>query len=75
MSFSETAAAIYLRIADKLGALRKDEKGVTAIEYGLIAGFISIAIIAGATLAGTSLTTIFNTIGSELQNAAGAASG
>ena len=31
----------------------KDESGATAIEYGLIAGFVSIAIIAGLNSYGT----------------------
>ena len=37
----------------------KDESGATAIEYGLIAGLISVAIITVVTLTGTSLTGTF----------------
>ena len=40
----------------------QDESGATAIEYGLIAALISVGIIAGATLLGGSLTTLFNGI-------------
>lgn len=36
--------------------LRHDATGATAIEYALIAGIISLAIIVGATAIGTSLT-------------------
>jgi pilus assembly protein Flp/PilA len=40
----------------------KDESGVTAIEYGLIATLIGVAIIAGATLLGTELNATFASI-------------
>jgi pilus assembly protein Flp/PilA len=45
----------------KLIAFFKDEDGVTAIEYGLIASLIAVAIIAGVTLVGTTLNTMFTT--------------
>ena len=44
----------------------KNEKGAVAIEYGLLAGLISVAIIAGATLIGTELARIFNYIATTL---------
>jgi pilus assembly protein Flp/PilA len=44
----------------------KDESGVTAIEYGLIAALISVVIIAATTLVGTNLNTIFQTIANKL---------
>ena len=40
----------------------KDESGVTAIEYGLIATLIGVAIISGATLLGNKLNQTFNGI-------------
>ena len=40
----------------------KDESGVTAIEYGLIATLIGVAIITGATLLGNKLNEAFNGI-------------
>ena len=42
------------------------EKGVTAIEYGLIASLIAIVIIGALTLVGTQLTAIFTTISNAL---------
>lgn len=39
-----------------------DEEGVTAIEYGLIAALIAIAIIVGASLVGTNLNALFNKV-------------
>ena len=44
----------------------RDESGATAIEYGLIAGGISIVIIAGVTLAGPALEGIFGQIATAL---------
>ena len=44
----------------------KDEAGVTAIEYGLIASLIAVVIITAVTLVGTNLTTKFNAIASAL---------
>ena len=40
----------------------KDESGATAIEYGLIAGFVSIAIIGALTAIGPELTRIFGDV-------------
>ncbi len=44
----------------------KDESGATAIEYGLIAALISVAIIAGAQTLGTNLGTIFTNLGARM---------
>jgi pilus assembly protein Flp/PilA len=42
------------------------EKGVTAIEYGLIASLVAVAIIVGITLVGTNLNALFNYIGGKV---------
>ena len=47
----------------------RDEKGATAIEYGLIAALISLALVAGANVAGPALNTMFTTIGTDLSSA------
>ena len=48
----------------------KDEEGVTAIEYGLIAALIAVAIIAALTTAGDALQRIFGRVSTELNTAA-----
>jgi pilus assembly protein Flp/PilA len=46
--------------------LLKDESGATAIEYGLIAAGISVAIIAVVQGLGTKLFNAFDTLSSKL---------
>ncbi|MGK8202438.1 Flp family type IVb pilin [Burkholderia cenocepacia] len=41
----------------------KEEDGVTAIEYGLIAGLIAVAIVAAVSTLGDDLSTTFGKIG------------
>jgi pilus assembly protein Flp/PilA len=49
-----------------LPALGFDKRGVTAMEYGLIAAFIAVAIIGAITTVGVNLTSTFQNIGSNL---------
>jgi len=44
----------------------KDESGATAIEYGLIAAGIAVAIIAVVNGLGTKLNTVFGSVSSQL---------
>lgn len=44
----------------------QNEDGVTAIEYGLIAALIAVAIIVGAGLLGTNLNDLFNRIAGRM---------
>ena len=43
-----------------------DEQGATAIEYGLLAGLISVVIIASITLIGSNLKGVFDVIVAKL---------
>lgn len=43
-----------------------DDRGATAIEYGLIAALISVVIIAGVRSTGTKLSTTFGRIAGNL---------
>ncbi len=49
--------------------LLKDESGATAIEYGLIAALISVALITGATALGGSLDNIFTGLSDQMDAA------
>lgn len=50
----------------ELSKLLKDQFGVTAVEYALIAALIAVAAIGSMTLVGTRLSTTFSTIASKL---------
>jgi len=53
----------------RLKELWRDESGVTAIEYALIASLIAVAIIAATTQLGTTIGNKFNTIANNINNA------
>ena len=44
----------------------KDESGATAIEYGLIAALVAVAIVGALTTLGGGLTTMFGKVNSDL---------
>ena len=46
--------------------LVRDERGATAIEYGLIAALIAVAAIGAMTSVGTKLTSTFNNVSTQL---------
>ena len=48
----------------------KDESGATAIEYGLIATLIGVAIIVGAGALGTKLNSVFSSIAGAINGPA-----
>ncbi len=52
-----------IRLLVKLVA---DESGATAIEYGLIAALISVAIVSAITTVGQHLSATFNTVATKL---------
>ncbi len=56
---------LYVSTVGKLQAF-KDESGATAIEYGLIAAGIAVAIIVAVGLLGDELAVLFNSISSEI---------
>ncbi len=49
--------------------LIKDEEGATAIEYGLIAGLVSVAAITALTAMGGSLENMFTYVSERLDDA------
>ena len=51
----------------KLIAFLKDESGATAIEYGLIAAGIAVAIIGVVNTLGSKLNTTFSSVSTQLK--------
>lgn len=56
-------------------ALHRDRRGVTALEYGLIAALIAVVIIGGVTTLGTQLNAAFTNIGNTIGTSVGAGTG
>ena len=50
------------KIASAVQAFIADENGVTAIEYGLIAALVGVAIVGAVTLLGNQLNTTFTAV-------------
>jgi pilus assembly protein Flp/PilA len=48
---------LYLKVAK-----RRDERGATAVEYGLMVALIAVVIIIAVTLLGTNLNTLFQKV-------------
>ena len=59
------------KLIAKFQAYAMDQEGATAIEYGLIAGGISLAIVAAVFAFGDDLEGVFNSIGDAMNAAAG----
>jgi pilus assembly protein Flp/PilA len=47
----------------------QDESGATAIEYGLIAGLVAVAIITALSLLGGSLDNLFSDVAPQVDGA------
>jgi pilus assembly protein Flp/PilA len=57
--------ARLLKLQVKVTGLR-DDRGATAVEYGLMVALIAIVIIVAVALLGTNLNTIFGTVASSV---------
>jgi pilus assembly protein Flp/PilA len=55
---------ISKKIANAFGI--QSEAGVTAIEYGLLAALVALAVIAAVTLVGTNLNNVFTRISTNV---------
>jgi pilus assembly protein Flp/PilA len=45
---------------------RRDDRGATAVEYGLMVALIAVVIIAAVTLLGSNLSSIFNNVANAI---------
>jgi pilus assembly protein Flp/PilA len=50
-------------LAQRLG---RDDRGATAVEYGLMVALIAAVIIGAVTIIGTNLNTVFTNVGNAL---------
>ena len=62
-----TVVTLYSFVEERL---KREEKGATAVEYGLMVGLIAIAIITAVVFLEDQLSALFNAIGGDLQDAA-----
>lgn len=51
------------KLLSKLGV---DQKGVTALEYALIAAMVAVVIIGGVSLLGTNVSKVFSTVATTI---------
>lgn len=54
-----------VKLQVKVAALR-DDRGATAVEYGLMVALIAIVIIVAVKLLGTNLSSLFNTVATSV---------
>ena len=63
------------RVKQFFSRLLREDQGQDLIEYALLATFVSLVAIAGATLLGTALNTWYETVSGRVDEAAGEAGG
>ncbi len=57
---------LYVKFSESIKKFAADASGATAIEYGLIAAGIAVAIIVAVGLVGTKLNAMFTTVAGKL---------
>jgi pilus assembly protein Flp/PilA len=57
-----------MKVIRFIGQLAQSDEGVTAIEYGLIAALIAVAIIVSVTLVGSQLALVFAAVSTALSS-------
>jgi len=62
--------ALVERAKSELANLKADRKGVTALEYGLMAGLVSLAIVTAAIALGGAISDLFSRITTALTGVA-----
>jgi pilus assembly protein Flp/PilA len=70
-----TYATLVSLVAFAQDRLKRDEKGATAVEYGLMVGLIAVVIIVAVTALGGELAGLFQTIVDKLPGGAAPAAG
>ena len=65
----QSACAVYTddaKVSFAQDRLKREEKGATAVEYGLMVGLIAVVIIAAVVILGNKLNGLFTAIGNAL---------
>ena len=58
---------LYVAMQTQLaGLLNRDDRGATAVEYGLLVGLIALVIIVAVTALGVKLNTLFTQVGTQI---------
>jgi pilus assembly protein Flp/PilA len=57
---------LFVKMMLTLTTPRDEEKGATAVEYGLMVALIAVAIIVAVTLLGTRLTSLFTDVADKV---------
>ena len=70
-----TYATLVSLVAFAQDRLKKDEKGATAVEYGLMVGLIAVVIIGAVLILGGKLNDLFTLIGNKLPGGGAPAAG
>jgi pilus assembly protein Flp/PilA len=62
---------MYAFVTSHLAGLqtKRDERGATAVEYGLMVSLIAVAIIVAVTTLGTNLSEMFDSVAGKITNA------
>ena len=66
MSAESTHSSQLPKIGIYMIQFLRDDNGATAIEYGLIAGLIGVAIIGAVTALGTTLGSLFTSVSNSM---------
>jgi pilus assembly protein Flp/PilA len=68
-ALAEFRMSQYMKLVKVLAHFHKDEEGVTAMEYALIASLVAIFIVVAVTAVGANLNILFTQVSSALANA------
>ncbi len=61
--------SLIARTACFLGAAMRDRRGVTSLEYGVVAAALIVAVTAGMTLLSSGLSDAFTALGNAIKTA------
>jgi pilus assembly protein Flp/PilA len=69
MPVNAARAKARMRAMRRLRDISRDQKGATAVEYGLIVGLVFLGIVSGVALLAGTTTGMWNNVSSEVRDA------